>query len=135
MLSLIHRNLYRGLMYAILAEVLSWFMNGKLVELVHEWKAHCHRWAPQWGLCTNPRQRQIRRRRSGRTRTKTPYIESADQAIFVAFRNFATVPSHQIVEFWIPADHTDAGLWGSRDATFVVDLHSCWRPDIRKLSN
>jgi hypothetical protein len=29
MLSLIHRNLYRGLMCAIWAEVLSWFTNGE----------------------------------------------------------------------------------------------------------
>jgi hypothetical protein len=36
MLSLIHRNLYRGLMFAIWAEVLSWFTNGDLIVTATE---------------------------------------------------------------------------------------------------
>jgi hypothetical protein len=36
MLSLIHRNLYRGLMFAIWAEVLSWFTNGDLIAAATE---------------------------------------------------------------------------------------------------
>jgi hypothetical protein len=36
MLSLIHRNLYRELMFAIWAEVLSWFTNGDLIVTATE---------------------------------------------------------------------------------------------------
>jgi len=36
MLSLIHRNVYRGLMFAIWAEVLSWFTNGDLIAAATE---------------------------------------------------------------------------------------------------
>jgi hypothetical protein len=36
MLSLIHRNLYRGLMCAIWAEVLSSFTNGELIDTATE---------------------------------------------------------------------------------------------------
>jgi hypothetical protein len=35
-----------------------------------------------------------------------------------------------LVFLTIATHHTDAGLWGFGDATFVVDLHSSWRPDI-----